>query len=77
VHETYVTVGKGEEGKIDVAWNPAARYMSAPVAKGASVGQLAITQDGKQIDSVSVVTQAPVQRAGFFKRLTDHFRRVK
>jgi D-alanyl-D-alanine carboxypeptidase (penicillin-binding protein 5/6) len=77
VHETYVTVGKGEEGKIDVAWNPAAKYMSAPVAKGAGVGQLAITQDGKQIDSVPVVTQAPVQSAGFFKRLTDHFRRVK
>jgi serine-type D-Ala-D-Ala carboxypeptidase (penicillin-binding protein 5/6) len=77
VHETYVTVGKGEEGKIDIAWTPAARYLSAPVAKGASVGQLAITQNGKQIDSVSVVTQAPVKRAGFFKRLTDHFRRVK
>ena len=77
LHDTYVTVGKGEEGKIDVAWSPAARYMSAPVAKGAGVGQLAITQDGKQIDSVPVVTQAPVQPAGFFKRLTDHFRRVK
>jgi D-alanyl-D-alanine carboxypeptidase (penicillin-binding protein 5/6) len=76
-HETCVTVGKGEEGKIDVAWNPAARYVSAPVAKGTGVGQLAITQDGKQIDSVPVVTQAPVQRAGFFKRLGDHFRRVK
>jgi serine-type D-Ala-D-Ala carboxypeptidase (penicillin-binding protein 5/6) len=77
VHETYVTVGKGEEGKIDVAWNPTARYLSAPVGKGAGVGQLAITQDGKQIDSVPVVTQASVQSAGFFKRLADHFRRVK
>ena len=77
VHETYVTVGKGEEGKIDVAWNAAARYMSAPVAKGAGVGQLTITHDGKQIDSVPVVTQASVQSAGFFKRLSDHFRRVR
>ena len=77
VHETYVTVGKGEEGKIDVAWNPAVRYVSAPVVKGAKVGQLAITRDGKQIDAVSVVTQAPVHSAGFFKRLADHFRRVK
>lgn len=76
-HGTYVTVGKGEEGKIDVAWNPATRYMSAPVAKGAEVGQLAITRDGKQIDSVPVVTQAAIQRAGFFKRLADHFRRAK
>ena len=77
VHETCVTVAKGEEGKIDIAWNPAARYVSAPVAQGAGVGQLAITQNGKQIDSVLVVTQASVQRGGFFKRLTDHFRRVK
>jgi D-alanyl-D-alanine carboxypeptidase (penicillin-binding protein 5/6) len=77
LHETFVTVGKGEEGKINVAWNPTARYMSAPVAKGAGVGQLAITEDGKQIDAVPVVTQASVQRAGFFKRVADHFRWVK
>ncbi len=76
-HDTFVTVGKGEEGKISVAWNPSARFLSAPVTKGAEVGQLLVTEDGKQIDAVPVVTQATVARAGFFKRLADHFRRVK
>jgi D-alanyl-D-alanine carboxypeptidase (penicillin-binding protein 5/6) len=76
-HETYVTVGRGEESKIEVAWNPAARFLSAPVAKGAEVGRLVITEEGKQIDSVPVLTEASVARAGFFKRLGDHFRKVK
>ena len=77
VHDTFVTVGKGEEGKIDVSWSPTAKYLTAPVAKGAQVGQITITQDGKQIDSVAVVTEAVVAKAGFFKRLGDHFRRAK
>ncbi len=76
-HETWVTVGKGEEGKIGVAWTADARYLSAPIAKGAKVGQLVITEDGKTIDTVPVVTQAAVARAGFFKRMADHFRRVR
>jgi len=76
-HETFVTVDKGQEGKIDVAWNPASKFLQAPVAKGAEVGQLVVSEDGKQIDSVPVVAQAPVARAGFFKRLRDHFRKAK
>ncbi|HKN01099.1 MAG TPA: D-alanyl-D-alanine carboxypeptidase family protein [Candidatus Binataceae bacterium] len=73
-HATYVTVGKGEESKIAVTWTPSAKYLSAPVTKGAEVGQIAITADGKPIDSVPVVTQAGVAQAGFFKRLRDRFR---
>ncbi len=76
-HDTFVTVGKGEESKVDVAWNPSAKFLKAPVAKGAEVGQLVITQDGKQIDTVPVLTQAAIAKAGFFKRLADHFRRAK
>ncbi|MGO9450299.1 MAG: D-alanyl-D-alanine carboxypeptidase family protein [Candidatus Binataceae bacterium] len=74
VHETYVTVGRGDESKIAVAWTPTAKYLSAPVAKGAEVGQIAVTADGKPIDSVPVVTQTAVAEAGFFKRLRDRFR---
>jgi D-alanyl-D-alanine carboxypeptidase (penicillin-binding protein 5/6) len=75
--ETYVTVDKGQEGKIAVAWTPSVKYLSAPVSKGTQVGQLVITQDGKQIDAVPVVADSAVAKAGFFKRLGDHFRRVK
>src|SRR5271155_1609138 len=32
-HETYVTVGRGDEDKIAVAWTPTAKYLSAPIAK--------------------------------------------
>jgi D-alanyl-D-alanine carboxypeptidase (penicillin-binding protein 5/6) len=76
-HETYVTVGHGEEAKVQVSWLASARYLSAPVAKGTEVGQLSITEGDKAIDNVPVVTQAAVAQAGFFKRLADHFRRVK
>lgn len=69
-----VTLAKGEEGKVAVAWSPTVRYLSAPVAKGTEVGQAVVTVDGKTIDTIPIVAQSTVAKAGFFKRLRDHFR---
>ena len=43
--------------------------LEAPVAKGAVVGKVVATVDGKQVGEAPVVALAAVERAGFFKRL--------
>ena len=52
-------------------------YNRIPRLSRAEVGRLVVSEEGKQIDSVPVLTEASVARAGFFKRLGDHFRKVK
>ena len=43
--------------------------LEAPIAKGAVVGKVVATADGKQVGEAPVVALAAVERAGFFKRL--------
>ena len=43
--------------------------LEAPIAKGAVVGKVVATADGKQLGEAPVVALAAVERAGFFKRL--------
>ncbi len=74
--ESAVTVERGQEGKVDLEWSPAARYLDAPVTKGAQAGVLTLVVGGKVQDSIPVVTQSAVARGGFFKRVRDHFRRT-
>jgi D-alanyl-D-alanine carboxypeptidase (penicillin-binding protein 5/6) len=74
--EPAVTVDRGQEGKVGLVWAPAGRFLSAPVAKGVAVGQMTMMVNGKPLETVPVITQAPVARGGLFKRLRDRFRRV-
>jgi serine-type D-Ala-D-Ala carboxypeptidase (penicillin-binding protein 5/6) len=74
--EPAVTVDRGQEGKVTLVWAPAARYLSAPIAKGATVGQMTMEVNGKPLETVAMVTQAAVARGGLFKRLRDRFRRA-
>jgi D-alanyl-D-alanine carboxypeptidase (penicillin-binding protein 5/6) len=71
-----VTVDRGQESKVGLIWAPAARYLSAPVATGQSVGQMTLEVNGKPLETIPVVTQTAVARGGFLKRLRDRFRRV-
>ncbi len=72
--ESYVTLGRGEEKRLTLAYQPAAKYLKAPVAKGATVGELVVMVDGKPAAQLPVVTQAAIARGGFFKRLRDRIR---
>ena len=72
--ETYVTCIRGKENQVTAGYLGNAKYLVAPVAKGAPVGSLSVLQDGKEIASIPVVAQAAVPAAGFFKRLKDKIR---
>jgi D-alanyl-D-alanine carboxypeptidase (penicillin-binding protein 5/6) len=72
--ETYVTCQRGKEGQISASYIGDAKYLVAPVAKGAVAGNIAVMQDGKEIASIPVVAQTAVPAAGFFKRLKDKLR---
>ena len=73
---SYVTLGRGEEKRVSISYQPAPalKHLIAPVAQGASVGDLEVMVDGKPEAKLPVVTQSTVARAGFFKRLRDRIR---
>ena len=72
--ETYVTCLRGKENQVTASYIGNAKYLVAPVAKGAVAGSIAVMQEGKQIASIPVVAQSAVPAAGFFKRLKDKLR---
>jgi D-alanyl-D-alanine carboxypeptidase (penicillin-binding protein 5/6) len=70
------TLGRGEENKVTVQFEPAVRYVEAPVHPGDSVGDLAVLLDGKPQATIPIVTKAGVERAGIFGRLLQKITRV-
>jgi D-alanyl-D-alanine carboxypeptidase (penicillin-binding protein 5/6) len=46
--------------------------LEAPVAKGALVGKVIATSNGKQVGEAPLVAQADVERAGFVQRGWQH-----
>jgi D-alanyl-D-alanine carboxypeptidase (penicillin-binding protein 5/6) len=68
------TVLKGQEGKIGLNAEFPAKYLVAPVAKDATVGELTVTADGNALASIPIQTQAAVGPGGFFKRMIDRLR---
>jgi D-alanyl-D-alanine carboxypeptidase (penicillin-binding protein 5/6) len=69
-----VTVLKGQEKKLGVTATFPSKYLVAPVAKDATVGELRITTDGNALASIPIKTQAAVGPGGFFKRMIDRLR---
>jgi serine-type D-Ala-D-Ala carboxypeptidase (penicillin-binding protein 5/6) len=61
-----VPKGQGATVKTAVALNPG---LEAPIAKGAVIGKVVATADGKQIGEAPVIALATVERAGFFQRI--------
>jgi D-alanyl-D-alanine carboxypeptidase (penicillin-binding protein 5/6) len=68
-----LTLPKGQVEKLQPAIqvNP---LLEAPLAKGAVVGKVDLTLDGKVVDSVDLVTLEAVEEAGLFRRLWDSIR---
>jgi D-alanyl-D-alanine carboxypeptidase (penicillin-binding protein 5/6) len=72
--DTYVTCLRGKEAQVTTSYIGNAKYLIAPIAKGAVAGSMAVMQDGKEIASIPVVAQTAVPAAGFFKRMKDKLR---
>jgi len=70
------TLGRGEETKVTVQFEPSVRYLEAPVQPGDSVGNLTVLLGGKPQATIAIVTKAGVTRAGFFGRLSQKIRRI-
>jgi serine-type D-Ala-D-Ala carboxypeptidase (penicillin-binding protein 5/6) len=70
------TLGRGEESKVTVQFEPAVRYLEAPVKPGDQVGDLAVLLDGKPQATIPIVSKAAVTRAGFFGRLSQKIGRI-
>ncbi len=63
-----LVVPKGQAGKIQTAvtLNPG---LEAPIAKGAVIGKVVASANGKQVGEAPVIALADVERAGFFQRM--------
>jgi serine-type D-Ala-D-Ala carboxypeptidase (penicillin-binding protein 5/6) len=55
--------------KTSVTLNPG---LEAPIAKGAVIGKVVATANGRQIGEAPVVALAGVDRAGFLQRMGQH-----
>ena len=58
--------GKAAAVQTAVTLNPG---LEAPIAKGAVIGKVVASADGKQVGEAPVVALAAVERAGFFQRI--------
>jgi len=70
------TLGRGEETKVTVQFEPSVRYLEAPVHPGDGIGDLAVLLDGKPQATIPIVAKAGVERAGFFGRLRQKIGRM-
>lgn len=61
--------GQGAAVKTSVSLNPG---LEAPIAKGAVIGKVVATANGKQLGQAPVVALAGVERAGFLQRMGQH-----
>ena len=70
------TLGRGEETKVTVQFEPSVRYVDAPVQPGTQVGDLTVLLAGKPEATIPIITKAGVARAGFFGRLRQKIGRM-
>jgi D-alanyl-D-alanine carboxypeptidase (penicillin-binding protein 5/6) len=68
-----LTVPRGQQVQTTVQVKP---DLEAPVAKGAVVGKVVATSNGKPVGEAPLVAQADVERAGFFQRGWQHVTRM-
>jgi D-alanyl-D-alanine carboxypeptidase (penicillin-binding protein 5/6) len=66
-----LVVPKGQAAAVQTAvtLNPG---LTAPIAKGAVIGKVVATANGKPLGEAPVVALAGVERAGFFERMRQH-----
>jgi D-alanyl-D-alanine carboxypeptidase (penicillin-binding protein 5/6) len=74
--EAAFTLGRGEETKVTVQFEPSVRYLEAPVEPGVSVGNLTVLFNGKPEATIPIVSKRGVARAGFLGRLRQKIGRM-
>lgn len=74
-HDWALTIPRGQLPQVHtvVQMNP---DLSAPIEKGATVGQLVATLDGKPYANQPLIAMEPVERAGLFKRGWQRVRKL-
>jgi D-alanyl-D-alanine carboxypeptidase (penicillin-binding protein 5/6) len=60
-----LTVPRGQQVQTSVELKPG---LEAPVTKGAVIGKVVATSNGKQVGEAPLVAQADVERAGLLMR---------
>ncbi|MDB5913797.1 MAG: D-alanyl-D-alanine carboxypeptidase [Ramlibacter sp.] len=68
-----VTVPRGQQVQTSVQLKP---DLEAPVAKGATIGKVVASSNGKPVAEAPLVAQADVERAGFLLRMWQHITRL-
>ena len=68
-----MTVPRGQQVQTSVQVQP---NLEAPVAKGAVIGKVLATSNGKPVGETPLVAQAEVERAGFMLRAWQHVTRL-
>ena len=68
-----VTVPRGQQVQTSVQLNT---EVEAPVAKGAVIGKVVVSSNGKPMGEAPLVAQADVERAGFFLRMWQRAMRL-
>ena len=64
-----MTLPRGQQVQTTVTLNT---DLQAPVAKGAVIGKVVATSNGKPVGEAPLVAQAEVERAGFMLRMWQH-----
>ena len=64
-----LTLPRGQQVQTTVTLNT---DLQAPVAKGAVIGKVVATSNGKPVGEAPLVAQAEVERAGFMLRMWQH-----
>ncbi|WP_172203373.1 D-alanyl-D-alanine carboxypeptidase family protein [Niveibacterium sp. COAC-50] len=72
-NDLVVSVPQGDAAKLKVQLE-SRQPLKAPIAKGAQLGTLTVTLDGKPLGTYPVVALEAVDQAGFFGRLWDAIR---
>ena len=68
-----LTVPRGQQVQTSVELTPG---LEAPVAKGAVIGKVVATSNGKPVGQAPLVAQAEVERAGLLLRMWQHMARL-
>ncbi|WP_374602418.1 D-alanyl-D-alanine carboxypeptidase family protein [Niveibacterium sp.] len=73
INDLVLSVPQGDAAKLKVQLE-SRQPLKAPIAKGAQLGTLTVTLDGKPLGTYPVVALEAVDQAGFFGRLWDAIR---
>jgi D-alanyl-D-alanine carboxypeptidase (penicillin-binding protein 5/6) len=68
-----LTVPRGQQVQTSIQLNP---NLEAPIAKGAVIGKVIATSNGKTVGEAPLLAQAEVERSGFLLRAWQHIAKL-